>query len=129
METGQPQASIAKNIFEGIVSFLPDWLQIPILCLIVLLVVLGWASSIRKKIARRRAARSPQPVPVAPGSQGSGADFLGPYAPAQQAPQHPGGADFLGPYAPARQVQQAPQQSSGADFLGAYAPQQRRDGE
>ncbi|QIP87448.1 hypothetical protein GLX30_29340 [Streptomyces sp. Tu 2975] len=110
METGQPQASIAKNIFEGIVSFLPDWLQIPILCLIVLLVVLGWAASIRRKIARRRAARNPQPVPVAAGNQGSGADFLGPYAPAQQ-------------------VQQAPQQSSGADFLGTYAPQQRRDGD
>ncbi|MGN9793835.1 hypothetical protein ACTMTU_22395 [Streptomyces sp. OZ13] len=125
METGQPQASIAKNIFEGIVSFLPDWLQIPIICLIILLVLLGWVSSIRKKIARRRAARNPQPVPVAPGNQGSGADFLGPYAPAQQAPQQPSGAAFLGPYAPA---QQAPQQPSGADYLGAYAPQQRRDG-
>ncbi|MFH8930690.1 hypothetical protein ACH4D4_26940 [Streptomyces pristinaespiralis] len=109
METGQPQASVAKNIFEGILSFLPDWLQIPILCLILLLIVLGWVSSIRKKIARRRAARNPQPVPAAPGVQGSGADFLGPYAPAQQ-------------------VQQAPQQPSGADYLGAYAPQQRGDG-
>ncbi|MDQ1011930.1 hypothetical protein QFZ82_006415 [Streptomyces sp. V4I23] len=111
METGQPQASIARNIFEGIVQFLPDWLQIPILCLIILLVVLAWVSSVRSKIARRRAARNPQPVPTAPGSQGSGADHLGQYAPAQQAPQAP------------------PQQPSGADYLGSYAPQQRRDGD
>ncbi|MFP1628220.1 hypothetical protein ACLB9X_24315 [Streptomyces sp. 5K101] len=134
METGQPQASIAKNIFEGIVSFLPDWLQIPILCLIILLVVLGWVSSIRKKIARRRAARNPQPVPVAPGSQGSGADYLGQYAPAQQSPQaavqQPSGADYLGQYAPAQQGPQGvAQQPSGAHYLGSYAPQQRRDGD
>ncbi|MFF8845954.1 hypothetical protein ACF08N_25075 [Streptomyces sp. NPDC015127] len=128
METGQPQASIARNIFDGIVSFLPDWLQIPILCLIILLIVLGWVSSIRKKIAQRRAARNPQPVPAASGNQGSGADHLGPYAPAQQAPQQPSGADYLGQYAPAQQPQQAPQQPSGADYLGSYAPQQRRDG-
>ncbi|MER6612972.1 hypothetical protein [Streptomyces xantholiticus] len=130
METGQPQASIARNIFEGIVQFLPDWLQIPILCLIILLVVLAWVSSIRSKIARRRAARNPQPVPTAPGSQGSGADHLGQYAPAQQAPPQPSGADYLGQYAPAQQAPQAPpQQPSGADYLGSYAPQQRRDGD
>ncbi|MEV4330046.1 hypothetical protein AB0K02_05810 [Streptomyces sp. NPDC049597] len=129
METGQPQASIAKNIFEGIVQFLPDWLQIPILCLIILLIVLGWVSSVRKKIARRRAARNPQPVPTALGSQGSGADHLGQYAPAQQAAQQPSGADYLGQYAPAQPAPQAaPQQPSGADYLGSYAPQQRRDG-
>ncbi|MEV4682401.1 hypothetical protein [Streptomyces kurssanovii] len=107
METGQPQASIAKNIVEGILSFLPEWLQIPIVCLIILLVVLGWVSSLRKKAARRRAARNPQPVPPAYTNQGSGAAHLGPYAPAQQAPRQP----------------------SGADHLGSYAPQQRRDGD
>ncbi|MCX4821750.1 hypothetical protein OG883_18025 [Streptomyces sp. NBC_01142] len=118
METGQPQASIAKNIFEGVIQFLPDWLEIPLLCLLALIIVLGWVQSIRGKIARRRAARTaqpvgaPQPVAASQGDQGRGADYLGPYAPAQpQAPQPP---------------RQEPQ---GADFLGAYAPQQRRDGD
>ncbi|MBT2367610.1 hypothetical protein J7E88_20455 [Streptomyces sp. ISL-10] len=129
METGQPQASIAKNIFEGIVSFLPDWLQIPLLCLLVLLIVLGWISSIRKKIAQRRAARTGQPVAAPQYNQGSGADHLGPYAPAPQT-QQPSGADYLGPYAAAQQAPQAaPPQPSGADYLGSYAPQQRRDGD
>ncbi|WP_328402844.1 hypothetical protein OHS70_31080 [Streptomyces sp. NBC_00390] len=114
METGQPQASIAKNIFEGLISFLPDWLEIPLLCLIVLLVVFGWIQSLRKKVAERRAARTGQPVVVPPaGGQGSGADYLGPYAPAS----------------PAQDPQPARQEPSGADFLGSYAPQQRRDGD
>jgi hypothetical protein len=109
METGQPQASILKNVFEGLIQFLPDWLEIPLLCLLLAAVLFGWIQSIRRKIARRRAARSPQPVPPPPAGQGSGADHLGPYAPAA---------------APS-----APHTPSGADFLGAYAPQQRRDGD
>jgi hypothetical protein len=112
METGQPQASIAKNVVEGLISFLPDWLEIPLLCLIILLVVFGWIQSLRKKIAARRAARTGQPVVMAQGSQGSGADYLGPYAPA-----------------PAQDPQPARQEPSGADFLGSYAPQQRREGD
>jgi hypothetical protein len=109
METGQPQASILKNVFEGLIQFLPDWLEIPLLCLLVAVVLFGWVQSIRRKIARRRAARSPQPVPVPSAGQGRGADHLGPYAPSA---------------APS-----APQTPSGADFLGAYAPAQRRDGD
>ncbi|MFF3324159.1 hypothetical protein [Streptomyces sp. NPDC002889] len=112
MESGQPQASIAKNIFEGLISFLPDWLEIPLLCLFFLLVVLGWVQSLRKKIAQRRLARTAQPVSAPQGDQGRGADFLGPYAPAQQ--QYP---------------QPSRQEPSGAAFLGAYAPEQRRDGD
>lgn len=135
MDTGQPQASIMKNIFEGVVSFLPDWLQIPILCLIVLLVVLGWIASIRGKLARRRAARSPQPVAAPPAGGGSGADFLGPYAPPAQQPAGPSGAGFLGPYAPAAQQPAQPpaapagQQQGGAAFLGSYAPPARPGGD
>jgi hypothetical protein len=109
METGQPQASILKNVFEGLIQFLPDWLEIPLLCLLVAVVLFGWVQSIRGRIARRRAARSPQPVPPPPAGQGSGADHLGPYVAAAAPP--------------------APHTPSGADFLGAYAPQQRRDGD
>ncbi|MGW0773883.1 hypothetical protein ACWD01_09570 [Streptomyces sp. NPDC002835] len=109
METGQPQASILKNVFEGLIQFLPDWLEIPLLCLLLAAVLFGWIQSIRRKIARRRAARPPQPVPPPPAGQGGGADHLGPYAPAAAPP--------------------APHPPSGADFLGAYAPQQRRDGD
>lgn len=115
METGQPQASILKNVFEGLIQFLPDWLEISLLCLILALVVFGWVQSIRGRIARRRAARAPQPV-VPPQAQGTGADHLGAWAPAtrQAEPQPaPGG----------------PSGAGGADFLGAYAPQQRRDGD
>ncbi|MFJ8077742.1 hypothetical protein ACIQ7Q_28395 [Streptomyces sp. NPDC096176] len=66
-------------------------------------------SSIRRKIARRRAAGNPNRVVVPQGSQGSGADHLGQYAPARSGAAHPA------------------QPPSGADFLGAYAPQQRRE--
>ncbi|MFF3290194.1 hypothetical protein [Streptomyces sp. NPDC003023] len=119
METGQPQASILKNVFEGLIQFLPDWLEIPLLCLLLAVILFGWVQSIRGKIARRRAARAPQPVLPPQGGQGRGADHLGPYAPAAQ---HPAAQQSA--------VQQpAAHGSSGADFLGAYAPQQRRDGD
>ncbi len=110
MEMGQPQAGIGREIFEGVLQFLPDWLQIPILCLFVLLIVLGWISSIRGKIAQRRAARTAPPVVVQHGDRGRGADFLGPYAPQQPQASQP-----------------SRQEPSGADFLGSYAPQQRGD--
>ncbi|MEV6652221.1 hypothetical protein [Streptomyces sp. NPDC051219] len=118
METGLPQASIASAVFDGVVrevleaviGFLPDWLEIPLLSLIILAVFLGWARKLRRNRAERRAARSARPVAAAQNDQGRGADHLGPYAPQ-----------------PARQAQR--EEPSGADFLGAYAPQQRRGGD
>ncbi|QOV39611.1 hypothetical protein IM697_15185 [Streptomyces ferrugineus] len=121
MSTGVPLASGKSEIFEVILQFMPDWIQIPVLVLIVLLVVGSWIFKLKRKIDRRRAARRGGPVQMAPQhGQGQGADHLGPYAPQQQAPQ-PSGADFLGAYAP--QQAQNPQ-GSGADHLGAYAPRQ-----
>ncbi|MFE4580993.1 hypothetical protein [Streptomyces chartreusis] len=109
MSTGVPLASGKSEIFEIVLQFMPDWVQIPVLVLVILLVVGSWVFKIKRKIDRRRAARQAQAVPTAqPGhrhGQGRSADHLGPYAPQQQA-------------------QPQPAQPSGADFLGAYAPQQ-----
>ncbi|MEU2749099.1 hypothetical protein ABZ613_23035 [Streptomyces collinus] len=122
MSAGLPQASVKSQIFESLLGFLPDWVQITVLALIVLAVVASWAVKIKRKIAYRRAVRSGQPVHAAARyGQGRGADYLGEYAP-QQA-QQGSGADHLGAYAPQAQPAQQP---SGADFLGAYAPQQRQ---
>ncbi|KUN97274.1 hypothetical protein [Streptomyces caeruleatus] len=108
MTTGVPLASGKGEIFQVVLQFMPDWVQIPVLVLIVLLVVGSWGFKLKRRIDRRRAARAGQAVQVtAQHGQGRGADYLGPYAPQQAAPQ------------PA-------QQPSGADFLGAYAPQQRQ---
>ena len=123
MSAGLPQASVKSQIFESLLGFLPDWVQITVLALIVLAVVASWAVKIKRKIAYRRAARSGQPVHAAARyGQGRGSDHLGEYAP-QQA-QQGSGADHLGAYAP--QQAQPAQQPSGADFLGAYAPRQRQ---
>jgi hypothetical protein len=123
MSAGLPQASVKSQIFESLLGFLPGWVQITVLALIVLAVVASWAVKIKRKIAHRRAVRSGQPVHAAARyGQGRGADYLGEYAP-QQARQQGSGADHLGVYAPQAQP---PQQPSGADFLGAYAPQQRQ---
>ncbi|PNG18855.1 hypothetical protein [Streptomyces cahuitamycinicus] len=127
MSAGLPQASVKSQIFESLLGFLPDWVQITVLALIVLAVVASWAVKIKRKIARRRAVRNGQPVHAAARfGQGSGADYLGPYAPqqTQPVPQQGSGADHLGAYAP--QQAQPAQQPSGADFLGSYAPQQRQ---
>ncbi|MFE7278439.1 hypothetical protein [Streptomyces sp. NPDC057623] len=109
MSSGVPMASGKGEIFEIVLQFMPDWVQIPVLVLIVLLVVGSWVFKLKRKIDRRRAARAGQAVQVAAAQhgQGRGSDYLGPYAPQQAAPQP------------------APQ-PSGADFLGAYAPQQGR---
>ncbi|MFD7690281.1 hypothetical protein [Streptomyces sp. NPDC059781] len=137
MSAGMPLASVKSQIFESVLGFLPDWVQITVLALIVLAVVASWIVKIKRKIAYRRAVRNGQPVHAAAQyGQGSGADHLGQYAPQQTRPapravQQPSGADYLGQYAPPRQQgsggadQQAPR-PSGADFLGAYAPPQRR---
>ncbi|MEY9989895.1 putative lipid-binding transport protein (Tim44 family) [Streptomyces sp. V4I8] len=110
MSTGVPLASGKGEIFEIVLQFMPDWVQISVLVLIVLLVVGSWVFKLKRKIDRRRAARGGQAVhTAAQHGQRRGADYLGPYAP-QQAAAAP----------------QPAQQPSGADFLGAYAPQQRQ---
>ncbi|MEW2612491.1 hypothetical protein AB0937_20290 [Streptomyces sp. NPDC047880] len=127
MSTGLPQASVKSQIFESLLGFLPDWVQITVLALIVLAVVASWVVKIKRKIAYRRAVRNGQPVHAAAQyGQGCGADYLGQYAPQQQTqPARQGsGADHLGAYAP--QPAEPARQPSGADFLGAYAPQQRQ---
>ncbi|MER7174099.1 hypothetical protein [Streptomyces mesophilus] len=115
MYTGVSLASIGGRIFDGLLGFLPDWIQITVVALILLAFVASWVVKIKRKIDRRRARR-----------QG---------LPAQTVPQtgQRSGADYLGPYAPGAQQSAPPQQSqgSGADFLGSYAPQQdsaRREG-
>ncbi|MFF8017827.1 hypothetical protein [Streptomyces sp. NPDC007929] len=128
MSTGLPQASVKSQIFESLLGFLPDWVQITVLALIVLAVVASWAVKIKRKIAHRRAVRSGQPIHAAARyGQGSGADYLGQYAPqrTEAAGQQGSGAAHLGAYAPQRQAEPA-REPSGADFLGAYAPQRRQ---
>ncbi|MER5833510.1 hypothetical protein ABT116_22290 [Streptomyces sp. NPDC002130] len=127
MSAGLPQASVKSQIFESLLGFLPDWVQITVLALIVLAVVASWVVKIKRKIAYRRVVRNGQPVhAAAQHGQGRGADYLGQYAPqhTQPAQQQGSGADHLGAYAP--QQDRTVQQPSGADFLGAYAPQQRQ---
>jgi hypothetical protein len=131
MSTGMPQASVKSQIFESLLGFLPDWVQITVLALIVLAVLASWAVKIKRKIAYRRAVRSGGSVHAAAQyGQGRGADYLGEYAQqtqqTQQAQQQGSGADHLGAYAP--QQPQTARQPSGADFLGAYAPQRQTGG-
>ncbi|MER5375416.1 hypothetical protein [Streptomyces sp. NPDC002553] len=153
VSNGVPLASGKSEIFEFFLRFLPEWAQITVIGLILLLVVASWILKLKRKIDHRRAVRSGVAAHVA-AQQGQrrGADYLGAYAPQnQQAQQNqaapasqptaasgPSGADFLGAYAPQNQQAQqnqaapAPQPApangpSGADFLGAYAPQNRRD--
>lgn len=157
VSNGVPQASGKSEIFEFFLRFMPEWVQITVLALIVLAVVASWILKLKRKIAYRRAVRAGVAVhAAAQHGQGRGADYLGAYAPQNQqtaAPQgaasqgaaadRPSGADFLGAYAPQNQQAPASQAAapqapapqaaaaarpSGADFLGAYAPQQRRDG-
>ncbi|MFD8234914.1 hypothetical protein ACFV20_23935 [Streptomyces sp. NPDC059696] len=125
MSTGLPQASVKSQIFESLLGFLPDWVQITVLALIVLAVVASWVVKIKRKIAYRRAVRNGQPVHAAARyGQGRGADYLGQYAPQQTQPGQQGsGAGHPGAVAPQARPAQQP---SGADFLGAYAPQQRQ---
>lgn len=105
---GVPQASAKGEIFEALLGFLPDWVQITVLALIVLAVVASWGVKLTRRIAHRRAVREGRPIHAAAQyGQGRGADYLGAYAP--QSAQQPGS------------------QGSGADHLGSYAPQPRRD--
>ncbi|CAM5569053.1 putative protein OS=Streptomyces tendae OX=1932 GN=GUR47_32930 PE=4 SV=1 [Streptomyces tendae] len=119
MYTGVPLASAKTQVFEAVLGFLPDWVQITVLALIVLAVVASWVVKARRGIVRRRASRAGRVPPgAARYGQGTGAGHLGPYAPSRSGES---GADFLGPYAP------APRQESGADFLGPYAPAPRQE--
>ncbi|MFI8305881.1 hypothetical protein ACIF80_21065 [Streptomyces sp. NPDC085927] len=120
MSAGTPLASVKSQIFESVLGFLPDWVQITVLALIVLVVVASWAVKIRHRVAHRRATREGRPVHAAAQyGQGSGADHLGQYAP------QPGQAGRPAPHAPA----QVTAGQSGADFLGSYAPGQQRPGD
>lgn len=107
MDTGVPLASVKTQIFDAVLGFLPDWVQITVLALIVLAVVASWVIKLKRRIDRRRAPRAGhQPVTApAPYAQGSGADYLGPYAPQQRGES---GADFLGSYAPVREQGDGP---------------------
>ncbi|MES5822216.1 hypothetical protein [Streptomyces sp. RG80] len=112
MSAGMQMASGKSEIFEFVLRFMPDWVQITVVALVVLAVLVSWAVKLKRKIDYRRALRNGQPVHAAARyGQRSGADYLGAYAPQQP---------------PAAPPQQAPAQPSGADFLGAYAPQNRQ---
>ncbi|KND26881.1 hypothetical protein [Streptomyces acidiscabies] len=97
-------ASGKSEIFQFVLQFLPDWIQIPVLCLIIGLVVLSWVLKLRRKWLLRRALRqvgAGQGAVVQQRGDGTrGADFLGAYAPQQPQAEGPRGADFLGSYAP-----------------------------
>ncbi|WP_369167938.1 hypothetical protein AB5J49_08650 [Streptomyces sp. R28] len=108
MSTDVSLASGKGEIFEIVLKFMPDWVQIPVFVLIVLLVLGSWVFKLKRKIDRRRATRDGQAVPAA-AQHGQGR-----------------GSDYLGPYAPQQAVRPPSQEPSGADFLGSYAPQQSR---
>ncbi|MFF3847381.1 hypothetical protein [Streptomyces sp. NPDC002328] len=120
---GVPVASGKSEIFEFFLRFMPEWVQITVIALVVLAVVASWILKLKRKIAYRRAVRSGVAVhAAAQHGQGWGADYLGAYAPQNQgAPASQGAA----PQASAPQGAAAGQ-PSGADFLGPYAPQNRQ---
>jgi hypothetical protein len=106
MSASVPLASGKAQIFDAVLGFLPDWVQITVLVLIVVLLLASWGLKLKRKIAHRRAVRNGQPIHAAAQyGQGSGADYLGAYAQPQPQPA---------------------QQDSGAAYLGTYAPQQGR---
>ncbi|MDN3022396.1 hypothetical protein [Streptomyces sp. S.PB5] len=118
MSAGMQMASGKSEIFEAVLKFMPDWVQITVLALVVLAVLVSWGIKIKRKIDYRRAVRSGQPIHAAAQyGQGRGADFLGAYAPQQAPVQTPVQAPAHAP---------AQGQPSGADFLGAYASQHRQ---
>ncbi|MFG3104133.1 hypothetical protein ACGFZL_26960 [Streptomyces sp. NPDC048182] len=86
MAMGTPLASGKGEIFEFALKFTPQWVQITVLCLVLLAVVANWVVKGKRKLDQRRARRSGQPVHVVlPHGQGRGADYLGPYAPQRDA--------------------------------------------
>ncbi|CAM5355158.1 hypothetical protein SGRIM128S_04874 [Streptomyces griseomycini] len=65
MSAAVPLASCKSQIFESAPGFLPDWMQITVLALVVLAVVASWVVKTKRMIAHRRAVRSGQPVHAA----------------------------------------------------------------
>ncbi|WP_327357477.1 hypothetical protein [Streptomyces sp. NBC_01304] len=84
MDTGLPQASVGSKVFDGLLGFLPEWIQITFIALVLLAVVASWVVKIKRRLDLRRAARNGQPMHAAARyGQGQGADHLGKYAPRQ----------------------------------------------
>ncbi|WP_247197294.1 hypothetical protein [Streptomyces sp. GESEQ-35] len=80
-----PLASGKGEVLEAVLQFMPDWVQIAVLALVVLAVVASWGIKLKRRIAHRRAVRQGVPVHAAAQyGQGRGADYLGVYAPQQR---------------------------------------------
>ncbi|MFI1565826.1 hypothetical protein ACH4ZX_22685 [Streptomyces sp. NPDC020490] len=96
MSAGMSVASAKGQIFEALLGFLPDWVQVAVIALVLLAVVASWVVKLKRKLAHRRAVRAGRPVHAAAQyGQRRGADYLGPYAPPQGQRQgggagHPG---------------------------------------
>ncbi|WP_329298606.1 hypothetical protein OG410_08860 [Streptomyces sp. NBC_00659] len=121
VSTGVPLASGKGEIVELVLKFMPDWVQVTVLALIVLAVLGSWILKLTRKIQYWRAVRAGVPVHAAARhGQGRGADYLGAYAPQQNQNQNQQDPQNQLPPTP------TPTQSgpSGADFLGSYAPGQ-----
>ncbi|WP_406836468.1 hypothetical protein ACICHK_08775 [Streptomyces sp. AHU1] len=133
VSAGVPLASGKGEIFELVLKFMPDWVQVTVLALVVLAVVGSWIVKLKRKIQYWRAVRAGRPVHAAAQyGQGRGADYLGAYAPQQDQSQQDQSRQNQSrqnqpPQTPAPQTP-APAGPSGADFLGSYAPGQGRDG-
>ena len=54
MSAGVPLASWKTQIFESLLGFLPDWVQITVLALVVLAVLTSWVLKLKRRIAARR---------------------------------------------------------------------------
>lgn len=62
MSAGVPLASWKTQILESLLGFLPDWVQITVLALVVLAVLTSWVLKLKRRIAARRALRAGAPV-------------------------------------------------------------------
>ncbi|MFD5522062.1 hypothetical protein [Streptomyces sp. NPDC127066] len=121
MSTGMPLASGKGEIFELVLKFMPDWVQVTVLALVVLAVLGSWILKLTRKIQYWRAVRAGVPVHAAARhGQGRGADYLGAYAP-QQNQQNQQNQQDQQDQPPRTPAQGGP---SGADYLGSYAPGQ-----
>ena len=80
-------ASVKSEIFQFVLQFLPDWIQIPALCLFIALIVGSWGFKLYGKLKLRRAltaAGAGDGVIRQQGDGTRGADFLGSYAPREE---------------------------------------------
>ncbi|MFD6555880.1 hypothetical protein [Streptomyces sp. NPDC058398] len=127
VSTGVPLASGKGEIFELVLKFMPDWVQITVLALVVLAVLGSWILKLTRKIKYWRAVRAGVPVHAAARyGQGRGADHLGAYAPQRNRTDPRNQQDPQTRQDPRNQFPRTPAQDgpSGADFLGSYAPGQ-----